>query len=124
MSVIVNQWRWKIGSFNNRVASNVLFCTYNFNKVYKILLPVFSFLFVVILCVFYRKCLNTLLKFSPKHQFGKIRLEFHHRLLSYLYLVKLSKYLTCCITIILLSGDVEINSGPKSSSRGCFSECY
>ena len=84
----------------------------------------FCFLYVVIVCVLFRKCLNTLLKFSPKHQLRKLRLEFHHKLLSCLYLAILNNYLTWCITIILLSGDIEINSGPKSSSGECFSICH
>ena len=32
--------------------------------------------------------------------------------------------LTWCITIILLSSDIEINPGPKSSSREYFSICH
>ena len=72
----------------------------------------------------FRKCLNTLLKFSPKHQLGKLGFEFYHKLLSWIYLVILSNYLTWGITIILLSYDVEIHSGPKLSSRECFSICH
>ena len=64
---------------------------------------------LVIFCVLLRKCLNALLS-----------LEFHHKLLSCLYLAILSNYLTWCISIILLSGDIEINPGPKSRSRECF----
>ena len=79
---------------------------------------------VVIVCVVLRKCLINLLKFSPKHQLRKLRFEFHHKLLSCLYLAILSNYLTWFITIILLSGDIEINPGPKSSSRECFSICH
>ena len=30
----------EIGNFNNWIASNLLFCTYHFNNVYKIILPV------------------------------------------------------------------------------------
>ena len=36
----------------------------------------------------------------------------------------LSNYLAWHISIILLSGNIEINSGPKSSSRECFSICH
>ena len=68
---------------------------------------------LVIFCVLFRKCLNTLLS-----------LEFHHKLLSCLYLAILSNYLTWCISIILLSGDIEINPGPKSRSRECFWICH
>ena len=39
-------------------------------------LPVFCFLFVVVVCVLFRKCLDTLLKLSSKHQLRKLRLEF------------------------------------------------
>ena len=49
----VDQWSGKIGSFNNRIVSNLLFCTYHFNKVYKTLLPVFCFLFVVLFFVYF-----------------------------------------------------------------------
>ena len=73
---------------------------------------------------FFEICLINLLKFSPKHQLRKLRFEFHHKLLSCLYLAILSNYLTWFITIILLSGDIEINPGPKSSSRECFSICH
>ena len=51
-------------------------------------------------------------------------MEFHHKLLSCLYLAILSNYLTLCIAIILLSSDIEINLGPKSSSRECLSICH
>ena len=84
----------------------------------------FCLLFVVIVCVLFRKCLNTLLKFSPKHQIRKHRLGFHHKLLPCVYLVILSNYVTWCITVILLFGDTEINPGPKSRSRECFSICH
>ena len=51
-------------------------------------------------------------------------MEFHHKLLSSLYLAILSSYLTWCISIILFSSDIEINLGPKSSSRKCLSICH
>ena len=121
MSVIVDQWRREIWNFNNRIASNLLLCAYQFNNVYKILLPVFYFLLVVIACVLFRKCLITLLKFSPKHQLRKPRLELSKKLLPWLYLAILSSYLTWCITIMLLPGYIEFNPCPKSSSRECFS---
>ena len=114
MSVIVDQWRGEIWNFNNRIASNLLLCTYQFNNVYKILLPVFYFLIVVM----------TLLKFSPKHQLRKPRLEFYQKLLPWLYLATLSNCLTWCITIMLLPGYIEFNPCPKSSSRECFSICH
>ena len=88
----------------------------------------FSFLrfalFVVIVCVLLRKCLIKLLKFFAKHQLRKLCFEFHHKLLYCLYLAILSNYLIWFITIILLYGDIEINPGPKSSSRECFSTCH
>ena len=71
-----------------------------------------------------RKCLIKLLKFFAKHQLRKLRFEFHHKLLYCLYLAILSNYLIWFITIILLYGDIEINPGPKSSSRECFSTCH
>ena len=120
MSVSVDQWRGEIGNFNNRIASNLLFCTYHFNNVYKIILPVFCFLFIVTVCVLFWKYLNTLLK---QNQFQKLRLEFH-KLLSCLYLAISSNYLIWCISIILLSSDTEINLGPKSSSRECLLICH
>ena len=55
-----------------------------------------------------------------KHQLPKLCLEFHHKLLPCLYLAILSNYLSWCISMILLSGYIEINPGPKSSSRDCF----
>ena len=82
------------------------------------------FLFVVIVSVLLRKCLINLPKFSPKHQLRKLCFEFNHKLLSCLFLATLSNYLTWLITIILLSGDIEINPGPKSCSRECFSKCH
>ena len=94
------------------------------NNVYKFILPVLCFLFVVIVCVLFRKCLINLLKFSTKHQLRKLRFEFHHELLSCLCLTILSNYLTWFVTIKLFSGDVEINPGSKSSSRECFSICH
>ena len=121
MSVSVDQWRGEIGNFNNRIASNLLLCRFHLNNVYKFLFPVLCFLFVVIVCVLLRKCLINLLKFSPKHQLRKLRFEFYHKLLSCLYLAILSNYLTWFVSLILLSGDIEFNPGPKSSSRECFS---
>ena len=70
------------------------------------------------------KYLNTQLKLSLKHQLRKLRLEFHHKFLSCFYLTILSNYLTWCITVILLSGNVETNPGFKSSSRQCFLICH
>ena len=113
--------RGEIKNFNNRIASNLLICAYHFNNVYKILLPVFCFLFVVTVCAFFRKCLNTLLK---QNKSQKLRLEFYHKLLSSLYLAILSNYLTWCISITLLSSDIDINLVPKSSSRECLPMCH
>ena len=110
-----------MGNFSIRIASNLLFCTYHLNNVYKFLFPVICFLVVVTLCVLLRKCLFNLLKFSMKHQLRKLCFEFHHKLLSCLYLAILSNYLTWFVSLILLSGDIEFNPGPKSSSRECFS---
>ena len=45
-------------------------------------------------------------------------------LLSYLHLAILSNYLAWCISIILLSSDVESNLGLKSSSREFLSICH
>ena len=120
MSVSVDQWMMEIKNFNNRIAFNLLFCTFHLNNFYKFF-PVLCFLFVVIVFVLHRKCLINLLKFSPKHQLRKRRFEFHHKLLSCLYLAISSNYITWFITIILLSCDIEISPGPKASSRECFS---
>ena len=60
-------------------------------------------------------------KFFPKHQLRKLRSEFHRKLLSCLYLAIVRNYLTWCISIILLSGHIEINPGSKSNSRESFS---
>ena len=62
MLVTADLWREEIGNFNNFIASNLLLRTYLFSNVYKILLSVFYFLFVVIVCVLFPKCLNTQLK--------------------------------------------------------------
>ena len=100
----VDQWRGEIGNFNNRIASNLLLPAYHLNIFYKFLFPVFYFLFVVIVCVLLRKCLINLLKFFSENQLRKLCFEFHHKLLSCLYLAILRNYLTWFITIILLSG--------------------
>ena len=70
------------------------------------------------------KYLNNLLQFFRKHQLENIRFEFRDKQLSCLFLAILSNYLTLCIALKLLSGDVEINLGPKSSSRKCFAICH
>ena len=80
-----------IGNFNNQIASNLLLCTCHFKNVYKILVLVFCFLFVVIVYVLFRS-LNALLKFFPKHQVRKLRQDVHHKL-SCLYVAILSNYL-------------------------------
>ena len=77
--------------------------------------PVYSDCF----CAF-SKYLNTLLK---QNEFQKLRLEFH-KLLSCLYLAIISNYITWCISIILLSSDIEINLGAKSSSREYLLICH
>ena len=77
--------------------------------------PVYSDCF----CAF-SKYLNTLLK---QNKFQKLRLEFH-KLLSCLYLAIISNYITWCISIILLSSDIEINLGAKSSSREYLLICH
>ena len=46
------------GSFNNWIVLNLLFCAYHFNNASKIILLEFCFLFVVTVCVLFRKCLN------------------------------------------------------------------
>ena len=120
MSVSVDQWRGEIGNFNNRFASNLLICTYYFNNIYKIILPVFCFLFIVTVCELFWKYLNTLLK---QNKSQKLYLEFY-KLLSCLYLAILSNYITWCTSIILLSSDIEINLGAKSSSREYLLICY
>ena len=125
MSVSVDQWREETGNLNNLIASNLLFCTFvHFNNIYKVLWLLLCFLFVVTVCMLFRKCLNTLLK---QNKFQKLCLEFHHKLLSCLYLAILSilsNYLAWCISIILLSSDIEINLGRKPSSRECSSICH
>ena len=121
MSVSFDHWRGEIWNFNNRIASNLQFCIYHFNNVSKILQPV---LLPNCSHVSVWKCINTLLKFSLKHQLEKFCLEFHNKLSSYFYLVIWSNYLAWFVTIILPPGDIEINLGPKSSSRECFSICY
>ena len=84
----------------------------------------FCFLFVVAVYVLSRKCLNCLLNFFWKNQRSKFRFEFHRKLITCLYLAILINYLTWCISIILLSDDIELNPGPKSSFKKCLSICY
>ena len=108
MPVSIDQWRGgKIGCFINRIASNFFFCSYakiSLNN----LLPVLSFLLIVLFCVLLRKCFLIRITFCAKLRFGRFR-----RAISSLFYVFILVYcLRWCSSLILLSGDIETNPGP------------
>ena len=63
--------RGEIGCFINRITSNFFFCSYDARISLNNLLPVLSFLLIVLFCVFLQKCSLTRITFCAKLRFGR-----------------------------------------------------
>ena len=102
------------------IASNFFFCSYDARISLNNLLPVLSFLLIVLFCVLLRKCSLIRITFYAKLRLGRSRLAIS----SLFYVFILIYYLRWCSSLILLSGDIETNPGPTPSSGQCFSICH
>ena len=120
MPVSIDQWREEIGCLINRIASNFFFCSYDARISLNNLLPVLSFLLIVLFCVLLRKCSLIRITFCAKPRLGR----FGRAISSLFYVFILIYYLRWCSSLILLSGDIETNPGPIPSSGKYFSICH
>ena len=115
MPVNLQQYRGEIGAFHNR-SSKILFVRYCYkftNILMCLLLLIFSGLafYVVIFINTLKNCTGSILKLSI------ISLPL---LISYSFLTQLWIY----SHRISLSGDIELNPGPKRDINQCFSVCH
>ena len=120
MPVSIDQWRGEIGCFINRIASNFFFCSYDARISFNNLLPVLSFLLIVLFCVLLRKCSLIRITFCAKLRLGRSR----RAISSLFYVFILIYYLRWCSSLILRSGDIKTNPGLTPSSGQCFSICH
>ena len=117
----IDQWRGEVGNFNNRVASNFLFCAYDICSAYKKLISVMCSLFLASI-MFIQTIINLFLlkSYYKFHSF-----QVHNVLVSFLYLIIWYEFATWSIPfLILLSGDIETNPGPKPIAGQSFSICH
>ena len=119
MLVSIDQWRGEIGCFINRIASNFFFCSYDARISFKNLLPVLSFLLIVLFCILLRKCSLIWITFCAKLRLGTSR----RAISSLFYVFVLICYFLWCSSLILLSGDIKTNPGLIPSSEK-FSVCH
>ena len=84
MPVSVDQWSGEVGNFNNRVASNVLLCTYDICSAYKKLISVLCSLFLASVIMFLQAIINLLL-LKNYYKFHSFRVR--NVLISFLYLI-------------------------------------
>ena len=101
-------------------ASNFLFCSYDTRIYFNNLLPVLSFLLIVLFCVLLRKCSLIWITLHAKLRLGR----FCHAISSLFYVFILIYYLQGCNSLILLNGHINTNPGPTASSQQCFSICH
>ena len=122
MLVSVDQWRGEFGNFNNRVASNFLFCTYDICSAYRKLISVMCSLFLASVVMFFQTIINLFLLKSD-YKFHSFRVC--NILVSFLYLIIWYDFAAWSISFsILLSGDIETNPGPKPIAGQSFSICH
>ena len=122
MPVSVDQWRGEVGNFNNRVASNFLFCTYDICSAYRKLISVMCSLFLASVVMFFQTIINLFL-LKSYYKFHSFRVR--NVLVSFLYLIIWYEFAAWSIPFsILLNGDIETNPGPKSIAGQSFSICH
>ena len=104
MSVSINQWRGKL--VVSLIALHQIFCCRSYDAKISLnnLLPVLSFLLIVLFCVLLRKCSLIRITFCAKLRLGRSR----RAISSLFYVFILIYYLRWCSSLILLSGDIEI----------------
>ena len=105
----------------NHITPNFFFCSYDARISFKNLLPVLSFLIIVLFCILLRKCYLIWIIFCPKLSLVTSR----HAISSvFLHVYFKIYYLLSFSSLILLGGDIEINPGLIFSSGQCFSICH
>ena len=120
MPVSIDPRRGEIGCFINHIASIFFYSSYDVRISVNNLLPVLSFLLIVLFCVLLRKCSLIRITFCAKLRLGRSR----RAISSLFYVFILIYYLRWCSSLILLSGDIETNPGPTPSSGQCSSICH
>ena len=114
MPVSVDQWRGEVGNFNNRVASNFLLCIYDICSAYRKLISVMCSLLLASVIMFLQTIINLLL-LKNYYKFHSFRVR--NVLISFLYLIIWYDFAAWFWPfLILLSGDIETNPGPKPIS--------
>ena len=122
MPVSVDQWRGGVGNFNNRVASNFLLCTYDICSAYRKLISVTCSLLLASVTMLLQTIINLLL-LKSYYKFNSFRVR--NVLISFLYLIIWYDFAAWFRPfLILLSGDIETNPGPKPISGQSFSICH
>ena len=122
MPVSVDQWRGEVGNFSNRVASNFLLCTYDICIAYRKLISVMYSLLLASAAVFLQTIINLLL-LKNYYKFHSFRVR--NVLISFLYLIIWYDFAAWFRPfLIILSGDIETNPGPKPISGQSFSICH
>ena len=117
ISVSVDQWMEEVGNFNNQVASNFLLCTYHICSACRKLISVMCSLFLASVIMFFQTIINHFL-LKSYYKFHSFRVC--NVLVSFLYLVIWYDFTASSMPfLILLSGDIETNPGPK-----LISVCY
>ena len=120
MPVSVDQWRGDAGNFNNRVASNFLICTYGICSAYRKLISVMRSLFLESFVMFIQAIINL---FLLKSYYRFLSVRVRNVLVSFLYIIIWHDFAAWSMPfLILLSGDIETNSG--SISGQSFSNCH
>ena len=121
MPVSVDQRRGEFGNFNNRVVSNFLLCTYDICSACRKLISVICSLFLASVIMFFQTIINLLLL---KRYYKFLSFRVRNVLISFLYLLIWYDFATWSRPfLILLSGDIETNPGPKPISEQSFSIC-
>ena len=122
MPVSVDQWRGKVGNFNNRVAPNLLLCTYDICSAYRKLISVMCSLILASVIMFVQTIINLLL-LKNYYKFHSFRVR--NVLISFLYLIIWCDFAAWFrLFLILLSGDIETNPGPNPIFGQSFSICH
>ena len=92
----------------------------NISIALKNFLPMFCILLMALFHILLQKYYPIRLRCGPKHPLGKL----WETVLCFFYTSVLINCLIWCSTLIILSGNVEISSGPKSYFGQCFSICH
>ena len=121
MPVNVSQWRMEIGNFNNSISNSL--CDYVF-YLSKSLMVIAYLLYVVL----FKHIVNWTLVLAIFNAFFRTRVNIINIYLGHiLYWNILSSFMSniwYCKCLLRLSGDIELNAGPKPCSYKSFSICH